>query len=110
MSRQALRAVNENAVNDYPDADAGAGGDLLRWLPPLTESRSVEMVGYEAASRTLGVEYKTGAVDYFYDVPADVHTDLLGASSAGGFIHAHIRGRYERRNMARARAAALSEL
>lgn len=51
-------------------------------------------VGYETESLTLELEYTTGGVYQYYDVPAHVHEELLQSDSIGAFVQAQIRGVY----------------
>jgi hypothetical protein len=61
---------------------------------PVT-STSIASVGYDAASRTLEVEFASGGHVYrYFDVPADVHAAFLEAKSHGGFFMTGVRDRY----------------
>jgi len=56
-------------------------------------------VGYDAATSTLEVEFKHGAVYQYFGVPAAEHAALVRASSVGGYLDAHMKKagyRYER--------------
>jgi hypothetical protein len=55
------------------------------------KSASVEAVGYDAATRTLALRFKSGGATYHYtDVDPEKHAQLLRATSIGGFVHKHI--------------------
>ena len=57
-------------------------------------SSNLASVGYDAASRTLEVEFLHGAVYQYFNVPAYEHEGLMRAPSHGKYFHAHIRGVY----------------
>lgn len=62
-------------------------------LQPV-ESSNLEAIGYDPASRTLAVKFKNGTLYHYADVPASVWEGLQGASSAGRFYSAMIRGTF----------------
>jgi hypothetical protein len=51
--------------------------------------------GYHPTARVLEIEFATGAVYHYFDVPLDVYQDLLDAPSQGRFFHNRIRGIFE---------------
>jgi len=53
-------------------------------------STSLVGVGYDEQTATLEVEFISGNV-FQYGVPAEVHADLMAASSIGGFFNSSIR-------------------
>ena len=55
------------------------------------ESSNLRSVGYDEESRTLEIEFHSGAVYQYYDVPSEVYQELLSAPSLGKYFHAHIR-------------------
>jgi hypothetical protein len=54
-------------------------------------SSSISSVGYDAERKTLEVEFTGGRVYRYYDIPAAVHSELLEASSIGGYFNTNIR-------------------
>jgi hypothetical protein len=58
------------------------------------KSSSVVGVGYDPRSKTLEIEFVSGDVYRYFDVPAEVHSDLLNSESKGRFFMAHIRDVY----------------
>lgn len=62
-------------------------------------SSSVVSVGYEEPSRLLEVEFKTGAVYEYREVPSSEYAALMGAASVGGYLNASIKGRYRFRKL-----------
>lgn len=59
------------------------------------DSSMIRSVGYDAKSRTLEMEFQTGAVYQYFDVPASVHKGLLAAASKGKYFNNEIRDCYE---------------
>jgi KTSC domain-containing protein len=55
------------------------------------ESSVITSVGYDASSRTLEVEFTSGKVYQFFDVPADLAQALRAAESHGAFFNTHVR-------------------
>jgi hypothetical protein len=58
-------------------------------------STSIATVAYNEQSRALEVEYASGRVYRYLDVPEEVFAWLLKARSKGGFVNRMIRNRYE---------------
>ena len=51
-------------------------------------------VGYDSARKTLAIEFRTGHVYEYVDVPRRVFLALLDAPSKGRFFHAEIDGAF----------------
>lgn len=51
-------------------------------------------VGYEAGSRILEIEFQSGAVYQYFEVPVRVHKGLLQAESKGQYFNSEIREDY----------------
>jgi len=58
-------------------------------------SSMMASVGYDAVARVLEIEFATGAVYRYFEVPLDVFQDLLDAPSQGRLFHNRIRGVFE---------------
>ena len=58
------------------------------------ESSSISSVGYNAASKTLEVEFHNGSLYRYYDVPQSVYDAWMAAPSKGQFFTGYIRGQY----------------
>ena len=58
------------------------------------ESTTLAAVGYDEAQNALELEFRSGAIYHYFDVPVDVHEQLLKASSRGGYFNRVIRGRF----------------
>lgn len=58
------------------------------------DSSSVISVGYNAGTMILEIEFVSGKVYRYFDVPNSVHANLMNAESKGRFFNAHIRDRF----------------
>lgn len=58
------------------------------------ESSNIESIGYDVKTQTLEIEFLNGAIYQYFDVPEHKHTDLMVASSKGGYFAANIKGSY----------------
>ena len=54
------------------------------------KSSNVESVGYDPASQTLQVKYRSGAEYQWNHVPPEEHKALISADSIGSHLHRHI--------------------
>lgn len=57
-------------------------------------SSTILSVGYEPQTETLEVEFRSGGVYQYYNVPEPVHQQFLQADSLGKFFHAYIKPAY----------------
>ncbi len=60
---------------------------------PVTSS-NITAIGYDEASRTLEIEFTSGAIYQYFDVPPAVHQGLMSASSHGSYLASSIKGEY----------------
>lgn len=62
------------------------------------KSSSLLSVGYDANLNIMELEFRGGSVYRYFNVPEQVHEELLKADSKGSYFHERIRGhyRYER--------------
>lgn len=51
-------------------------------------------MGYDADLEVLELEFQSGRVYQYEDVPESVHADLIDASSLGSHFNANIRGAF----------------
>jgi len=75
-----------------PEATAGAAAKA-EFVP--VESSIIETVKYEPSTKVLTIEFDTGSVYDYADVPAKAYDDLLKADSKGKFFHAEIKDKYK---------------
>jgi hypothetical protein len=57
-------------------------------------SSAISSVGYDERSAVLEVEFESGAVYDYFNVPKKVYRDLLKAPSKGSFVSRRVRDRY----------------
>jgi len=55
------------------------------------ESEAIAGVAYDADERVLEVEFTSGEVYRYFDVPPELHLGLMAADSRGRFFAEHIR-------------------
>lgn len=55
------------------------------------KSSNLKSVGYDKDSKTLQVEFHSGQVHEYANVPPNKHAEMMKASSIGGYFHTHIR-------------------
>jgi KTSC domain len=58
------------------------------------ESSSIATQGYDAATSTLELQYASGGVYQYFDVPPAVYAQFLAADSKGGFVNSVIKKHY----------------
>jgi hypothetical protein len=58
------------------------------------QSSNLLSVGYDAKSRTLRIEFSTGAVYVYSDVPNEVYQGLRSAPSVGRYFATNIKNLY----------------
>lgn len=57
-------------------------------------SSNIASVGHDAATSTLEVEFLSGSLYQYFDVPETVFQELVTASSVGSFLAREIKGQY----------------
>ncbi|HZH43736.1 MAG TPA: KTSC domain-containing protein [Lysobacter sp.] len=55
------------------------------------DSEVLRSVGYDPAQQVLEIEFESGAVYWYFDVPEGLHRRLLQADSHGEFFSRHVR-------------------
>ena len=69
------------------------------------ESTTIRSVGYESKSRVLEIEFDSGAIYQYLEVPARIYEQLLRAESKGRYFNGEIRDIYTYVQVGRTRAA-----
>lgn len=62
-------------------------------------SSNIHSIGCDLTSNTLEVQFLTGSVYQYYNVPSSVHSGLMSASSHGSYLAAHVKGVYRYRQI-----------
>ncbi len=57
-------------------------------------STSIQTVGYDPEKKTLEIEFQSGEIYDYFDVPRDIYVDLMHAESHGQFFIQNIRDQY----------------
>jgi len=57
-------------------------------------STNVASVGYDRQTMTLEVEFTTGSIYQYFDVPEQVYQELLNAASVGQFLNQQVKHSY----------------
>ena len=60
----------------------------------LVSSSNIRSIGYDPKTATLEVEFSSGEVYRYFDVPQYAHDKFLHASSHGQFLNDNIRYNY----------------
>jgi hypothetical protein len=60
---------------------------------PVSSSHIVA-IGYNTTSETLEIEFKSGLIYQYFNVPQVIHEQLMAAPSIGSFFNANIRNVY----------------
>jgi len=57
-------------------------------------SSNISSIGYDADTETLGVEFLSGAIYQYYNVPQNIYDQLMQAGSKGRFLNTYIKNAY----------------
>jgi len=57
-------------------------------------SSNIASVGYDPSTMTLEIEFCSGSVYQYFDVPESVHLQLMQSSSVGGYFSSSIRNSF----------------
>ena len=55
-------------------------------------SSNISSIGYDEDSRTLEIEFHSGSIYQYFDVPLNIYQELMSAGSKGQYFAAHIKG------------------
>ena len=65
---------------------------------PVTSS-NIRSIGYDPASGTLEVEFRSGSVYQYFNVPNQIYRGLITAFSKGAFLNNFIKEQYRYRRV-----------
>ena len=60
---------------------------------PVSSSNIIS-VGYDTGTQTMEVEFNSGAVYQYFDIPQGIYDAFMAAGSKGEFFAAQIKGNY----------------
>lgn len=63
------------------------------------DSTHIAAVGYDLGAQTLEVEFATGQVYHYFEVPHNIYEGMLKAKSAGTYFYAYINKQYRYREI-----------
>ena len=58
------------------------------------ESSDLNSVGYDPSTKTLEIEFHSGGIYQYFDVPENIHSELMSAPSKGKYFHKFIKNVY----------------
>ncbi len=64
------------------------------------DSSNLAAIGYEVNTSTLTIQFKSGAIYEYYDVPQFEFDNLMGAESKGTYANQNIYKRYRQNKIA----------
>lgn len=66
-------------------------------MPEMTfvDSSNIESIGYDDDTLELHVQFLSGGLYVYGDVPREIFDDLLNAPSKGSFLNREIKGVYQ---------------
>lgn len=62
-------------------------------LSPVKSSH-IDAIGYDAATKTLAVQFKGGAVYHYHGVDSSVHERMLRVPSVGKYFAEHVKDKF----------------
>lgn len=62
-------------------------------------SNDIFSIGYNSFSNILEIEFNSGGIYQYFEVPNNIYTSLMSASSHGKFFHRYIKNIYRYRKM-----------
>lgn len=65
----------------------------------VVASGAIRSIGYDAESRTLEIEFKTGRIYQYEGVPAETHAWLVRIDNKGGFLNRMVIDRFPTREV-----------
>lgn len=60
---------------------------------PVTSS-NLHSVGYDPSTEILEIEFRSGGIYQYFDVPLDIHDALMNSPSLGKYFIANIKNNY----------------
>lgn len=58
------------------------------------QSSNIHSVGYDPTTMTLEIEFHSGDIYQYLNVPESIYLGLIHASSKGSYFHDHIKDHY----------------
>jgi hypothetical protein len=64
------------------------------------QSKDLRSVGYNEDLKILEIEFNSGGVYQYSNVPPEIYSNLMTAPSKGKFFHANVKNNYPYRSVA----------
>jgi len=77
----------------WPWSASGTGEVFVVRREPV-DSSAISSVGYDPRREILELEFRSGAVYDYFEVPRSVYDSLMKASSKGRFVSRRVRDRF----------------
>jgi hypothetical protein len=61
----------------------------------LVHSSNISSIGYVQSTQVLEIEFNSGSIYQYYNVPESIYNGLMAASSHGIFFQDHVRTVYK---------------
>ena len=58
-------------------------------------SSNIKSVGYDSKSKILEIEFHSGGIYQYFNVPESIYNGILSASSHGSYFHRYIKDKYQ---------------
>ncbi len=58
-------------------------------------SSNIRSIGYDSESQTLEIEFHSGGIYQYFNVPKSTYNELMSASSHGSFFSRQIKDQFE---------------
>ena len=71
--------------------DNNRGVNMIR---EEVKSTNIRSIGYEPESSTLEIEFHSGGIYQYFNVPQTSYNGLMSASSHGSYFHKYIKDNY----------------
>jgi len=68
-------------------------GVLILTRTPVSSS-NLKSVGYDQNTEILEVEFHSGGIYQYSNVPSSVHIALMSAGSVGSYFNQHVKNKY----------------
>jgi len=59
------------------------------------KSSNLNSVGYDSTNNILEIQFNSGSIYQYFNVPNSIYMDLMKAASKGGYFHKNIKERYK---------------
>jgi len=89
-----IRELIEDIIEYFDGLDYRKGALVVTAAFQDVESSNLDAVEYDDDNSILRIEFHSGSVYEFYDVPREKYEDLLDAGSLGHYFYYNIRDKY----------------